>query len=66
RVSGLDPRRREIAVETEEGVRSIDYDLLVYALGSLTGRDAVPGVREYAYTLAPEGPLSALALRERL
>ena len=42
------------------------YDHLIYALGSQTDRDSVPGVRDYAYTLAPGGPLSAAALRERL
>jgi NADH dehydrogenase FAD-containing subunit len=46
--------------------RSSVYDYLVYALGSVTDRQRVPGVAEYAYTLAPSGPLSAAALRETL
>jgi NADH dehydrogenase FAD-containing subunit len=32
----------------------------------MTDRQTVPGVAEYAYTLAPSGPLSAEALREML
>src|SRR5207245_6153324 len=34
--------------------------------GSVTDRQTVPGVAEYAYTLAASGPLSAAALRETL
>jgi NADH dehydrogenase FAD-containing subunit len=49
-----------------EGRHPFDYDYLVYALGSLVDRASVPGVDEYAYTLAPRGPLSAQALREAL
>ncbi|HEX6799308.1 MAG TPA: FAD-dependent oxidoreductase [Ktedonobacterales bacterium] len=69
-VTGIDTARRTVSV-AEEGqqgqqARAISYDYLVYALGSLTDRSRVPGVAEHAYTLAPSGPLSAVALRERL
>ena len=50
----------------QQQTHQLEYDYLVYALGSGTDRQAVPGVAEYAYTLAPNGPLSAAALRETL
>jgi deazaflavin-dependent oxidoreductase (nitroreductase family) len=66
RVTGIDTERRTISVEAGQQTHAIEYDYLVYALGSLTDRQRVPGVAEHAYTLAPSGPLSAAALRERL
>ncbi|HEX6818106.1 MAG TPA: FAD-dependent oxidoreductase, partial [Ktedonobacterales bacterium] len=65
-VTGIDPERRTISVVQGSQMRGIEYDYLVYALGSLTDRGRVPGVAEHAYTLSPRGPLSAAALRERL
>lgn len=65
-VRTLDPQKHTLAVETAGGLQYMRYDILLYALGSLTGRESVLGVSDYAYTLAPEGPLSAQALRERL
>src|SRR6266446_4943613 len=66
RVTGLDPIHRKIIVEDREPPHQLEYDYLVYALGSETDRKTVPGVAQYAYTLAPSGPLSAAALRETL
>lgn len=70
RVTGIDVERRTISVADGEAqgqqTRAMAYDYLVYALGSLTERQRVPGVAEHAYTLVPRGPLSAAALRERL
>lgn len=43
--------------------RRLQYDKLVYALGSYTDRDSVPGVREHAFTLMPD---SVAALYGRL
>jgi NADH:quinone reductase (non-electrogenic) len=65
-VIGIDTRQRMVTVETQDHSRIITYDYLVYALGSLTDREQVPGVAEYAYTLAPSGALSAAALRDKL
>ena len=62
-VNRLDPAQRELDVETDTGVQRLHYEYLVYALGSLTDRDRVPGVRDHAYTLALDGALSAAALR---
>src|SRR5439155_21995706 len=44
----------------------LGYDYLIYALGSMTDRQNVPGVEQYAYSLSARGPFSAEALRERL
>lgn len=63
KVTGIVPERRQVLIE---GRQPLAYDYLVYALGSLVDRASVPGVDEYAYTLAPRGPLSAAALREAL
>ena len=66
RVTSLDPAHHEIVVVDQQHTQHVEYDYLVYALGSVTDRQRVPGVAEYAYTLAPSGPLSAAALRETL
>jgi len=50
-VTALDPVRKEIQVDS---AGTLSYDTLIYALGSHTDRDTVPGVREFAYTLAPD------------
>ena len=66
RVSRIDPARREVVTQTASGQQYVAYDKLLYALGSTTDRDRVPGVREHAYVLAPAGEHSAAALREAL
>ncbi len=66
RVTGLDPIHRKIMVEDQQHTHQLEYDYLVYALGSETDRKTVPGVAQYAYTLAARGPLGASALRETL
>src|SRR6266566_1949548 len=66
RVTSIDPAHHEIVVEGREPPQHVEYNYLVYALGSVTDRQTVPGVAQYAYTLAASGPLSAAALRETL
>jgi len=66
RVTSLDPAHHEIVVVDQQHTQHVEYDYLVYALGSVTDRQRVPGVAQYAYTLAASGPLSAAALRETL
>ena len=66
RVTSIDPAHHEIVVVDQQHTHHMEYDYLVYALGSVTDRQRVPGVAQYAYTLAPSGPLSAAALRETL
>jgi NADH:quinone reductase (non-electrogenic) len=66
RVTSIDPAHHEIVVIHQQQTQHMGYDYLVYALGSETDRKTVPGVAEYAYTLAARGPLSAAALRDTL
>ena len=66
RVTSIDPAHHEIVVVDQQQTHQLEYDYLVYALGSETDRKTVPGVAQYAYTLAARGPLSAAALRETL
>ncbi|HVU68644.1 MAG TPA: FAD-dependent oxidoreductase, partial [Ktedonobacteraceae bacterium] len=67
RVTSLDPAQRRVVVEDQQqGQRELDFDYLVYALGSMTNLNNVPGVKDYAYSLQPRGPRSAVDLRERL
>jgi NADH dehydrogenase FAD-containing subunit len=66
-VTRIIPESKLIEIQDEQQMRrSLPYDYLIYALGSVTDRDHVPGVSTYAYTLAPSGPLSAAALRTTL
>jgi NADH dehydrogenase FAD-containing subunit len=66
RVTSIDPASHEIVIEDQQHTHQLEYDYLVYALGSETDRKTVPGVAQYAYTLTASGPLSAAALRETL
>jgi NADH dehydrogenase FAD-containing subunit len=66
RVTSIDPERHKVVVVDRQQTQDLEYDYLVYALGSMTDREAVPGVAEYAYTLTATGPFSAAALREAL
>jgi len=65
-VTRLDTARHKIEVQTNTTLKQIGYDKLLYALGSTIDRDRVPGVREYAHVLTPDGPRSAAALRKLL
>ncbi|HET8851652.1 MAG TPA: FAD-dependent oxidoreductase, partial [Ktedonobacteraceae bacterium] len=67
RVTSLDPSQHRITVQDQQQQQhELGYDYLVYALGSMTDRQSVPGVEQYAYTLSASGPFSAAALREKL
>jgi NADH dehydrogenase FAD-containing subunit len=67
RVTSLDPGQHRITVlDQHQQQQELAYDYLVYALGSMTDRQNVPGVEQYAYSLSARGPFSAAALRERL
>src|SRR5258708_25072278 len=66
RVTSIDPAHHEIVITHQQQTQHLGYDYLVYALGRETYRKTVPGVAEYAYTLAARGPLSAAALRDTL
>ena len=63
KVTALQLSQRQVAVESMGGSRLVEYDYLVYTLGSFITTEAVPGVPEHAYTL---DQYSAEALRQRL
>ncbi len=64
RVVGLDPAARQVTVETAEGRHALDYDWLVYALGSGIDLTSTPGVADYAHSLS--GPEAAQRLHAAL
>jgi NADH dehydrogenase len=67
RVASFDADTRRVGVVTEAGLRVIAFDRAVYALGSRTDVEAVPGVEIHAYRLdAGDDPRAAAALRARL
>src|SRR5260370_23200618 len=67
RVISLHPSKRSVTVlDQQQQPHELEYDYLVYALGSMTDRHSVAGVADYAYSLSASGPLSAAALRDRL
>jgi NADH dehydrogenase len=60
RVTAIDAVRKVVRL----GAREVPYDLLVYALGSRSDIESVPGVAEHAFTLAEAG--EALRLKQNL
>ncbi len=67
RVISLHPGKRSVTVLDQlQQPHELEYDYLVYALGSMTDRHSVAGVADHAYSLSASGPLSAAALRDRL
>ena len=64
KVTGIDVDRRTVAVIDAEGTAELEYDTLVYALGSGWNSQGVPGTAEHAHEIA--GRPGALRLRERL
>lgn len=64
RVSSLDTDRHQVEIQADDGLRHLDYDTLVYALGSLADRSTVPGVDTYASTVS--GIYDARELRRRV
>ncbi|WP_405070206.1 FAD-dependent oxidoreductase [Kribbella sp. NBC_01510] len=61
-VTGVDVDRKTVTVDG--GAEELEYDTLVYALGSGWDAQGVPGTAEHAYELASRA--GALRLRERL
>ncbi|MFI0727484.1 NAD(P)/FAD-dependent oxidoreductase [Streptomyces sp. NPDC021225] len=67
KVTGVDVDRKTVAVRDvldANGVEELEYDTLVYALGSGWNDQGVPGAAEHAHEIA--GRPGALQLRERL
>ncbi|MEV1142142.1 FAD-dependent oxidoreductase [Micromonospora sp. NPDC049799] len=59
-VTGVDAAARTVCVDDE---RVLEYDRLVYALGSVADTAAVPGVDDHAYTLNSAHDAELLARR---
>ncbi len=66
RVLSLDPERKIVTVSRLSGIQDFHYDYLVYTLGSGIDQESVPGIREVAYGINPNGPHSVYELRQRL
>jgi NADH dehydrogenase FAD-containing subunit len=64
RVTGLDPDHRIVAVTDDNGSDQLEYDTLLYTLGSTAAFHGVPGVDEHAFHVAARP--AALRLRARL
>ena len=64
RVTALDPERRTVTVVGEPGTEELEYDTLLYTLGSTIADHGVPGVDEYAFHVAQRP--AAERLRQRL
>ncbi|WP_319464098.1 NAD(P)/FAD-dependent oxidoreductase [Micromonospora sp. RTP1Z1] len=64
KVTGVDVDRKTVAVIDANGAEELEYDTLVYALGSGWNAQGVPGTAEHANEIA--GRPGALRLRERL
>jgi NADH dehydrogenase len=63
-ITELDPIHKRLAVKTSAGERWLDYDKLVYALGSYTDQNILPGVADHTLSVSTEA--TARTLRERL
>jgi NADH dehydrogenase FAD-containing subunit len=67
RIVALDARARTLHIDKSPSDRELIFDRAIYALGSRTDVQSVPGVAEHAYRLDPgDGPRSAAALRAAL
>jgi NADH dehydrogenase FAD-containing subunit len=63
-VTAVDAEHRTVTVTDGEGTDRLEYDTLLYTLGSTAADHGVPGVNEHAFHVA--GRPSALRLRQRL
>jgi NADH dehydrogenase len=60
----IDVESRSVTVATENGQRRLDYDHLVYAIGSATNMTGVPGADQHAHSL--NSPQAAARFASRL
>src|SRR6516225_5803950 len=64
--TAIDLNKKSVLVNDRDiGSRDVTYDYLIYALGSQTDVDEVPGAREFAYSLNLSGKRAVDQLRER-
>jgi NADH:ubiquinone reductase (H+-translocating) len=60
----MDANSKIVSVDTDSGKREIGFEQAVYATGSNTNLDDIPGIAEHAYRLeTKDGPRSPAALR---
>ncbi|MEV0111338.1 FAD-dependent oxidoreductase [Nocardia sp. NPDC050799] len=64
RVTSVDAEHRTVTVADGDSIDRLEYDTLLYALGSTTADHGVPGVGEHAYHVAARP--AALRLRAHL
>jgi NADH dehydrogenase FAD-containing subunit len=64
RATAIDADRRTVTVHDDHGDDRLEYDTLLYALGSTAADHGVPGVAEHAHHVASRP--AALRLRHRL
>lgn len=64
RVTNVDAEHRTVTVADGEGIERLEYDTLLYALGSTAADHGVPGFTEHAFHVAARP--AALRLRARL
>ncbi len=64
RVTAVDPDHRTVSVTDDKGPELLEYDTLLYTLGSTAADHGVPGVNEHAFHVAARP--AALRLRARL
>jgi NADH dehydrogenase len=64
KVDAVDADAKTVAVTGADGAERLEYDTLVYALGSRLNDHGVPGVAEHAHEVASR--TGALKLRDRL
>ncbi|WP_330182915.1 FAD-dependent oxidoreductase [Nocardia sp. NBC_01503] len=64
RVTAVDAEHRGVTIVDGDGIDRLEYDTLLYALGSTAADHGVPGVAEHTFHVA--GRPSALRLRARL
>jgi NADH dehydrogenase FAD-containing subunit len=64
RVTAVDVERRAVAVVDGDSTDRLEYDTLLYALGSTAADHGVPGVQEHAFHVAARP--AALRLKQRL
>lgn len=62
-VTEMHPNQHRVTVESASGQKQLEYDKLVYALGSFVDQASVPGAADHAFTL---DLASAQQLRTRL
>jgi NADH dehydrogenase len=62
-VTEIHVQERELFLRTDTDHQRLPYDYLLYTAGSTVEQDRISGVRQYAYTLNPNGPHSAESLR---